>query len=414
MNAPTSEFVSTFSVDRHRADFPILGRMANDHPLIYFDNAASAQKPQYVLDRMNAFMREDYANVHRGLHYLSNVSTAAYEGARVAVAEFLNAPSSDQIVFTSGATDAINLVASSYLAPQVTSGDEIVVSLLEHHSNIVPWHFLRERQGACLRWIPINDSGVLDLAAYEALLSRGPKLVALTQMSNALGVVPPLSEMIAMAHTAGALVLVDGCQGAVHLSTDVTALDCDFYVFSGHKIYGPTGIGVLYSKREHLETMRPYRGGGEMIREVSCDAVHYGDIPFRFEAGTPPIIEAVGLHAALDYLSGLDFSGARAHEVSLGDATRSAIATLDGLVTYGCSGMSSIVAFNVLGVHAHDIATLLDQSGIAVRAGHHCAQPLMTQLGITASVRASFSFYNTHDEIALFVAALSQAIKIFR
>lgn len=360
-------------------------------------------------------MCRDYANVHRGLHYLSNAATAAYEAARGAVAQFIGAPTPEQIIFTSGATDAINLVASCYLAPRIQSGDEIVLSLLEHHSNIVPWHFLRERQGARLNWIPIDDAGAIDIDAYADLLARAPKLVALTQMSNALGVVPPFEKMIAMAHAAGVPVLIDGCQGAVHLPCDVAAMDCDFYVFSGHKIYAPSGIGVLYAKRAYLDVMRPYRGGGEMIHEVSCDSVRYGDIPHKFEAGTPPIIEAVGLHAALDYLGVLDIAAARTYESMLRDTTRAVLSDIDDVIVYGTADEGgTIVAFNVDGVHAHDIATLLDQSAIAIRAGHHCAQPLMERLGVAATARASFSFYNTQAEIATFAEALVKAIQIFK
>ena len=403
-----------FDVAKIRADFPVLATQVYDKPLVYLDNAASAQKPLQVTERMQSFSTYEYANVHRGLHYLSNTATNAFEAARGQVASFLNAASDQQIIFTGGATDAINLVAYGYLEPRISEGDEIILSVMEHHSNIVPWHFMRERHGAVLKWVGVNELGELDMDAYAAAFSPRTKFVALTQMSNALGTITPAKTLIDMAHAHGVPILLDGCQGAVHLPTDVQALDCDFYVFSGHKVFGPTGIGVLYGKADLLNDMRPWRGGGEMIREVSLDAVSYGDAPHRFEAGTPPIIEAVGFGAAVSYMQAIGFDDMQAHENALRDHAMEAVGAINRVKIYGTSpDKGAIVSFSVDGVHPHDLAMVMDRSGVAIRAGHHCAQPLMKHFGVPATARASFAIYNTHEEVDALAASLSKAIAFF-
>lgn len=406
--------MTAFDVNSIRRDFPILATEIYGKPLVYLDNAASAQKPRAVIEKMQQMMESGYANVHRGLHYLSNHATNEFEAAREQVRDFLNAAEVEEIIFTSGATDAINLVAHSYAAPLIQAGDEIILSVMEHHSNIVPWHFLREQKDAVIKWVPINDDGSFDLEAYAKLLGPKTKMVALTQMSNALGTITPMQEIIAMAHKYGAAVLVDGCQGAVHIPTDVQALDADFYVFSGHKVYGPTGIGALYGKRALLEKMRPYRGGGEMIREVSQTAVTYGDAPHRFEAGTPPIIEAVGLGAALKYMTEIGRTNIATHEASLLAYATKRMAEIEALIFYGTAPeKGSILSFTAKDVHPHDLATIIDRGGVAVRAGHHCAQPLMQRYGVSATARASFAMYNTHEEIDVLVDAVQKALKFF-
>jgi cysteine desulfurase/selenocysteine lyase len=402
-----------FDVARVREDFPILATRVNDKPLVYLDNAASAQKPKHVIDTMTRFMETSYANVHRGLHALSTTATEAYEHARETARAFINAPAADQVIFTSGGTDSINLVAAA-LGQSVKAGDEIVLSQMEHHSNIVPWHFLRERKGAVIRWAPIKDDGSFDLAAFEALLNSRTKLVAVTHMSNVLGTVTPAKEIVALAHARGIPVLFDGCQATVHMPIDVQALDADFYVSTGHKLYGPTGIGLLYMKEEWAERLPPFRGGGEMIDEVHFDRVTYGRSPQRFEAGTPPIVEAVGLAAAIDYVQSFDRDALMRHEDDLLAYATEQIKGLNWVHVQGrAPGKGSILSFTVDGAHAHDIATLIDRHGVAVRAGHHCAQPLMERLGVTATARASFAFYNTRAEVDAFVEALHRAYKIF-
>jgi len=393
-----------------RKDFEILSRRVYGKPLAYLDNAASAQKPRPVLDTMYDFASGEYANVHRGVHYLSAVATERYEAARETVCGFLNAAHTDEIIFTKGGTEAINLVSYSYLAPRIQPGDEIVLSVLEHHSNIVPWHFLRERQGASLRWVDVNDDGSLDADAVDAAIGPRTKLVAISHMSNVLGTISPLKEIVARAHAKGVPVLADGCQGAAHLSVDVRDLDVDFYAFTGHKLYGPTGIGALYGKRALLKAMRPFNGGGEMIREVTRDNVTYADPPARFEAGTPPIIEAVGLAAAIDYLSTLDRAAVAAHENDLlADATAQ-VKELNWVRVIGeAKDKGSILSFETEGMHAHDVATILDREGVAVRAGHHCAQPLMERFGVASTTRASFALYNTREEVDVLLAALKKA-----
>ncbi len=393
-----------------RAQFPILASEVYDKPLIYLDNAASAQKPLAVIDRMNEVMTSGYANVHRGLHYMSNKATTDYERARESVARFLAAASPDEIIFTMGGTDAMNLVANSLGVEHLQKGDEVILSVMEHHSNIVPWHLLRERNGVVLKWLDVTDDGVIDLAAYRALFTEKTKLVAITGLSNVLGCAPPLKEMAAIAHEHDALIFVDGCQKSVHGPVDVQDLDVDFYAFTGHKVYGPTGIGALYGKLNLLNSMPPYRGGGEMIDRVTMENVTYNDPPHRFEAGTPPIIEAIGLGAAVEWMMAQNISDLCAHEQSL---TQNVMETLTGLNWINLYGQDPakgpVVAFNIDGAHPHDVSTILDRSGVAVRAGHHCCQPLMTRLGVTATARASFAAYNTHEEIEVFVEALKKA-----
>lgn len=403
-----------YDVEAVRADFPILTREVYGKPLVYLDNAASAQKPKIVIDTMREVMETEYANVHRGLHYLSNAATQRFEEAREKARAFLNARSADEIVFTSGSTDALNLAASSFAAPMIERGDEIVLSVMEHHSNIVPWHFLRERQGAVLKWVPVTDEGDLDMDAYEKLLGPKVKVVAITHMSNVLGSVTPAKEIIRLAHARGIPVVVDGSQSAVHLDVDVQDLDADFYAVTGHKIYGPTGSGILYGKKEHLEKMRPYRGGGEMIREVSLDAVSYAAPPHRFEAGTPAIVEVIGLGAALDYVHGIGRARIAEHEASILAYATEQLGALNDLRILGTSRTKAgIVSFTLGTAHAHDISTIIDRAGVAIRAGHHCAQPLMDRFGVTATARASFAMYTTHAEIDRLVAALIDAKKFF-
>ncbi|KWT70499.1 Cysteine desulfurase, SufS subfamily [Hyphomicrobium sulfonivorans] len=402
-----------FDVEAIRADFPILYREVYGKPLVYLDNAASAQKPRSVIEAMDHVNRFEYANVHRGLHYLSNTTTQRFEDARESVRRFLNAESVDEIIFTRNATSAINLVADSFGA-DFGEGDEIVLSIMEHHSNIVPWHFHRERKGAVLKWAPIADNGEFQLAEFEKLLTPRTKIVAITQMSNVTGTLVPIREVIRLAHDRGIPVLVDGSQSAVHMPIDVRALDADFYVFTGHKTYGPSGIGVLYGKRALLEKMRPYEGGGGMIEHVSVDRITYGKPPHRFEAGTPPIVEAIGLGAALNYMMQVGRDNIANHEAELRSYAHARLADLPWLKIYGnAPGKGAIISFTMDGLHAHDIATIIDRSGVAVRAGHHCAQPLLERLGVTAVARASFAMYNTKQDVDAFVAALERAHELF-
>ena len=403
----------SFDAAAARADFPILIRPVHGKPLVYLDSGASAQKPRVVLDAMNEFARTDYANVHRGVHYLSGAATDAYESARRTVQKFAGAAHEDEIVFTKGGTEAINLVSYSFLSPRIQPGDEIVLSVMEHHSNIVPWHFLRERQGAVLKWVDVQSDGSLDIEALDATITAKTKLVTITHMSNVLGTVTPLKDIVARAHAKGVPVLADGCQGAVHEVLDVSALDVDFYALTGHKIYGPTGIGALYAKRAHLKTMRPFNGGGEMIREVTRDMVTYADPPARFEAGTPPIIEAVGLAAAMDYLSGFDRAAVKAHEHDLYTYARARVGEFNWLRVIGdAPGKGAILSFEAEGMHAHDLATILDREGVAVRAGHHCAQPLMERFGVASTTRASFGLYNNRADVDALIAGLHKAREI--
>lgn len=402
-----------FDVHAVRSEFPILKRQVNGRPLVYLDSAASAQKPRAVIDAMVAAMEGSYANVHRGLHTLANETTEAFEEARRAVARFLNAASVDEIVFTKGATEAINLVAQSF-GERLNAGDEIVISEMEHHANIVPWAMLADRRGVVVRWAPITDAGELDLDALERLIGPRTKLVAINHMSNVLGTLNPARRIADMAHAVGARVLLDGCQSAVHTVVDVQALDCDFYVFSGHKLYGPTGIGALYAKAEVLADMPPWQGGGEMIAEVSKERILYAEPPHRFEAGTPAILEAIGLRAAIDWLTAQDRDAIHAHEQGL---YRRVVDRLQGANWLRIVGTSptkgAILTFAVEGAHAHDVAQLLDRYGVAVRAGQHCAEPLMRRMGLTSSARASFALYNTEDEADAFVDALHKARGFF-
>ncbi|MRX34185.1 cysteine desulfurase [Aminobacter sp. MDW-2] len=405
---------STYDVEAIRRDFPILSREVYGKPLVYLDNGASAQKPQVVIDAITHAYSNEYANVHRGLHFLSNAATDAYEKARESVRRFLNAPDVNQIVFTSNATSAINTVAYGYGMPNIGEGDDVVLSIMEHHSNIVPWHFIRERQGAKLVWVPVDDLGAFHVEEFEKRLTDRTKLVAITHMSNALGTVTPIKEICRIAHARGIPVLVDGSQSAVHMPIDVQDLDCDFFVMTGHKLYGPSGIGVLYGKRELLERMRPFHGGGEMIVEVTEDIVTYNEPPHRFEAGTPPIVQAIGLGAALDYIDGIGRERIAAHEAMLRDYAHERLRSINSLRIFGdAPGKGSIVSFELQGIHAHDVSMVIDRQGVAVRAGTHCAQPLLKRFGVTSTCRASFGMYNTKAEIDVLAEALEKARKFF-
>ncbi|MCR5880566.1 aminotransferase class V-fold PLP-dependent enzyme [Phenylobacterium sp. J367] len=401
-----------FDAEAIRADFPILSRQVHGKPLVYLDSAASAQKPRAVIEAMSRAMEYSYANVHRGLHTLANETTDAYEAARRKAAAFIGAAETE-VVFTKGGTEAINLVAAG-IGASLQAGDEIVVSEMEHHANIVPWHFLRERKGVVLKWARVTDRGDLDLEHFQSLLGPKTKVVALSHMSNVLGTINPAQDLARMAHEVGAIVLFDGCQSIVHKPIDVKAIDADFYVFSGHKLYGPTGIGILYGKAERLAALPPYQGGGEMIGTVSQDEITYADPPHRFEAGTPPILEAIGLGAAIDWLSGLDRIAIAAHEKALYDRVREGLAGANWLRVIGDTPeKGAILSFTVDGAHAHDVAQILDRYGVAVRAGTHCAEPLMKRFGVTSSARASFALYNTEDEADAFVQALTKAQAFF-
>ena len=404
----------TYNVAKIRSDFPILTREVYGKPLVYFDNAASAQKPQAVIDAMTKAMTETYANVHRGLHFLSNASTDAFEQARESVRRFINAPSKDEIIFTRNATEAINLVAQSFGGQVIGQGDGIIISILEHHSNIVPWHFHRERRGAVLKWAPIDDEGNFLIEDFAKLINARTKMVAITMMSNALGTEVPVAEVIKIAHAHGIPVLVDASQAACHGKIDVQALDADFLVFTGHKTYGPTGIGVLYGKAKHLKNMPPYQGGGEMIAEVTLDKITYNEPPHRFEAGTPAIVEAIGLGAALDYMTAIGIDNIAAHEKALHDYAMERLTKINSLKIYGhAKHKGPIISFTMQGAHPHDVATVIDRQGIAVRAGTHCTQPLLTRLGVTATARASFAMYNTMAEVDKLAEALISAQRIF-
>jgi cysteine desulfurase/selenocysteine lyase len=404
----------SYDVGRVREDFPILGMQVYGKPLVYLDNAASAQKPKAVLDRLTQAYTSEYSNVHRGLHYLANAATEGYEGAREKVAGFLNAARSDEIIFTRGATEAINLVAQTFGRERIGPGDEIVLSIMEHHANIVPWHFLRERQGAVIKWAPVDDDGNFLIDEFEKLLTDRTKMVAITQMSNVLGTVVPVKEVVRIAHARGIPVLVDGAQSSVHMDVDVRDIDCDFYVITGHKLYGPTGIGALYGKYEHLAAMPPFNGGGEMIREVHRDHVSYGVPPHRFEAGTPPIVQAIGLGAAIDYINSIGKSRIRAHESSLLAYAQQKLGEINSLRIIGTAAeKGAIVSFEMKSAHAHDFATVIDRAGIAVRAGTHCAMPLLERFGVTATCRASFALYNTHEEVDVLARALTKAQEFF-
>ena len=405
---------ASFDVEAIRADFPILSETVHGKPLTYLDNGASAQKPRQVIETITRTYSAEYANVHRGLHHLSNLATANFEKARAKVRAFLNAAHDEEIIFTRNATEAINLVASSFGAPMTGEGDEILITIMEHHSNIVPWHFLRERQGAVLKWAPVADDGTFLLDEFEKLITPRTKMIAVTQMSNVLGTIVPVKEVVKIARAHGIPVLVDGAQGAVHLPVDVRDLDCDFYTLTGHKLYGPTGIGVLYGKKAHLETMRPYQGGGEMIGYVTTDEITYATPPHRFEAGTPAIVQAIGLGAAIDYVESVGRENIAAHEHRVLTYAMERLGELNWLKIYGrAEGKGSIISFEVDGAHPHDVSTVLDRYGVAVRAGTHCCEPLLARFGVTSTCRASFAMYNTEADVDRLVEALHKVRTMF-
>lgn len=397
-----------------RGDFPILQEKINGHRLVYLDSGASAQKPRQVIDRISHAYSHEYANVHRGLHTLSNRATDAFENARETVRKFMGAADVNEIVFTRSATEAINLVAHSFASSRVSEGDEIVLSIMEHHSNIVPWHFLREKNGAVLNWVDVDDEGVFDLASFEQSLSPKTKLVAITHMSNVLGTVAPIKQIIEIAHARNIPVMVDGSQGAVHLSLDVVDLGADFYIMTGHKLYGPTGIGVLYGRADMLAQMEPYQGGGEMITEVSREGVTYNNPPHRFEAGTPPIVQAIGLGAALDYINLIGRENIHAHESEVGVYAAEQLSRINSLRIIGnAPGKGAIFSFEIENIHAHDLSAILDRYGVAVRAGTHCAQPLLQRFGVTSTCRASLGMYNGKDDVDALVEAINKAMTFF-
>jgi len=403
-----------FDERRIREDFPILQQTVHGKPLVYLDNAATTQKPRAVLDALIAYYSEDNANVHRGVHLLSERATQAFEDARVTVQRFINAASAHEIVFTRNATEGINLVAQTFARTRLGPGDEVVISAMEHHSNIVPWQMVCEEKGASLRVIPITDEGTLQLEEYERLLGPRTKLVAIVHLSNVLGTINPVQQMIATAHRRGVPVLIDGSQATHHMTVDVQALDADFYVFTGHKLYGPTGIGVLYGKERLLEEMPPYQGGGDMIKSVTFEKTTYNALPYKFEAGTPNIAGAIGLAAAVDYVTGIGRDRISAHERELLAYGTAELSEVPGLTLIGTAvEKSSVLSFVMDGVHPHDIGTIVDQEGVAIRTGHHCAQPLMQRLGIPATARASLALYNTREEIDALVAALHKVRQLF-
>jgi cysteine desulfurase/selenocysteine lyase len=404
-----------FDVARVREDFPILHRLVRGKPLVYLDNAATTQKPSAVIDRIVRYYSEENANVHRGVHYLSEVATAAYEGARTVVKNVIKARSEKEIVFTRGTTEGINLVAYSYGRGHVGEGDEIIISAIEHHSNIVPWQMLCAEKKAKLLVIPVNDAGEVVVDEYAKMLTGRTRIVALGHASNALGTINPIKKMIRMAHDAGAITVIDGAQGVPHLSIDVQDLDCDFYAFSGHKVYGPTGIGVLFGKEALLDAMPPYQGGGDMILSVSFEKTTYNSLPYKFEAGTPNIEGVVGLAAALEYVGGLGIENVAAHEHGLLTYATARLQEIDGLRIIGTARTkASVISFVLEGVHPHDIGTVVDQEGIAIRTGHHCAQPLMMRFNVPATGRASFGLYNTREEADALVTALRKVVEVFR
>ena len=410
MSNPTSYDVATL-----RNLFPILHRKVKGKDLVYFDNAATSQKPIQVIDALVHYYTHYNANIHRGLHTLADEATAAYEAARVSVQEFIGAAYHEEIIFTKGTTESINLVARSWGSAFLQKGDEIIISSLEHHANIVPWQMIAQEKGAILKVIPIDDNGVLDMVAYRNMLSDKTKFVSIIHVSNALGIINPVEEIIALAHEKNALVLLDGAQSSVHLDIDVKKLDCDFYVFSGHKIYGPTGVGVLYGKRELLEKMPPFLGGGEMIKEVTFEKTTYNELPFKFEAGTPNIADVIVMKPAIDFINNYGKANIRAHEEELLTYATSKLKEIEGLKIIGdVQNKISVVSFVIEGVHPQDLAILLDNQGIAVRTGHHCAQPLMQRLGIVGTTRVSFAAYNTLAEIDVLIAALHKSLKMLR
>ncbi len=404
-----------YDVEKIRADFPILSRQVNNKPLVYLDNGASAQKPQVVIDAINTAYSHEYANVHRGLHTLSNIATEKYEGVRAIVARFLGAADEDEIILNSGTTEGINMVAYGWAMPNLQPGDEIILSVMEHHANIVPWHFLRERQGVVLKWVDVDASGALDPQAVLDAITPRTKLIAITQVSNVLGTKVDIKSICAGARQQGVPVLVDGSQGAVHMPVDVAELGCDFYAITGHKLYGPSGSGAIYVRRARMDEMRPFLGGGDMIREVSKDAVIYNDPPMKFEAGTPGIVQTIGMGVALEYMMALGMDKIAAHEDALSKYAQTRLNGLNWLQVQGTTpDKAAIFSFTIDGAgHAHDISTILDKKGVAVRAGHHCAGPLMDHLGVSATCRASFGLYNTESEIDTLIEALELAHDLF-
>jgi cysteine desulfurase / selenocysteine lyase len=408
------QFASTFDIDRVRADFPILELQVEGKPLVYLDNAASSQMPQPVIDRLVRYQTTQHANINRGVHYLSELATAEYEGSRRRLQRFINAREDREVIFTSGTTDAINFVMHGYGRKFIGAGDEIILTTLEHHSNIVPWQMLAEEKGAKIRVVPINDAGELLIDEYEKLFTERTKFVGVLHVSNALGTVNPVKEMIAFAHARNVPVLIDGAQAVPHMTVDVQDLDCDFYAFSGHKLCGPTGIGVLYGKAELLERMQPFKGGGDMILSVTFEKTTYNSIPHKFEAGTPPIAAAIGLGAAVDYLSSIGLDAIAAYELDLLNYATEQMSCMPGVRIIGTAATkTAVLSFEVEGVHPHDIGTLLNQEGVAVRTGHHCVQPVMLRLKVPATTRASFAFYNTMAEVDAFIAGLRTVQKIF-
>ena len=405
---------TAYDVAAIRADFPILAQDIRGQSLVYLDSAASAQKPRQVIDCVSGVYETGYANVHRGLHYLSEKATADYEGAREKIRAFMNAESSAEIIYTRGASEAINLVAASWGGANIGPGDEIVISEAEHHSNIVPWQILRDQKGAVLKVLPVDDEGAVHLDQFRELLSERTKIVAVTHVSNVLGTVYPIKEMARLAHQVGAVILIDGCQGITHMPVDVRDLDCDFYAFSGHKLYGPSGIGVLYGKAALLEAMPPYQSGGDMIERVTFEKSTWAELPHKFEAGTPAIAQAIGLGAAVDYVSQVGMAAIAAHEQELLTHTTQRLASVPGLRLIGTApGKVSVVSFVMDCAHPHDISTIIDQTGVAIRAGHHCAQPLIDRFDIPSAARASFGMYNTVDEADRLVAGLEKVKEIF-
>lgn len=401
------------NIDQIRADFPVLHQQVNKAPLVYFDNAATTQKPKTVMDALTAYYERDNANIHRGIHTLAERATTAYELTRKKLAAFLNSPSTDQIIFTSGTTAGINLVAQTFGRSQISKGDQIIVSNLEHHSNIVPWQMIAEERGAEIKVIPVSDAGVLDIEALKALLNPKVKLVAVNHVSNAIGTINPIAEIIQLSHEVGAKVLIDGAQSVAHLAVDVQALDLDFFVFSAHKLFGPTGVGVLYGKRELLESMPPYQGGGEMIKEVSFSGTTYNELPYKFEAGTPNIADVIAFGAALDYVQAIPAEALAAQEEALLAYATEKLQAIPGLRIVGTAPEKiAVISFVIDGVHPQDIGVLLDKFGIAIRTGHHCAQPLMERYDLVGTCRASFSFYNTFEEIDRFVLCLEKTLQM--
>ena len=407
--------VADFPVETYRQEFPILGQTVRGNPLVYLDNAATAQKPHQVIEALDEYYRTYNSNIHRGVHTLSEVATDAYENARRKIQHFINAETLKEIIFVRGTTEAINLVAQSYGRSKLRAGDEIIVSVMEHHSNIVPWQLLCEQTGAVLKVIPINDAGELVMDEYKNLLGDKTRIVAISHISNALGSINPIAEITALAHEVNAVVIIDGAQAAPHTRLDVAALDCDFYAFSGHKLFGPTGIGVLYGKQALLEDMPPYHGGGDMIKMVTFEKTLYNDLPYKFEAGTPYIAGVIGLGAAVDYLTNVGVDSIRDYEHKLLQYATRAATTVPGLRLIGTAAeKASILSFVVDGIHPHDLGTILDHDGIAIRTGHHCAMPVMERYGIPATARASFAFYNTTEEVDKLIAGIDRAINIFK